>query len=57
MLYAVYVKDRLTRREVCVGDMLTRSEASEIRRILTKFDACEVCIVGFEFEKGKVKYE
>lgn len=57
MLFAVYVKDRLTRKEVCVGDMLSRAEASEIRRILEKYNACEICLVGFDFKKGKVEYK
>lgn len=56
-MYAVYVKDRLTRDEVCVGDMLSRAEASELRRVLCKFNACEICIVEFDIQKGKVLYK
>lgn len=43
--FAVYVTDKLDKTTVCVGDMLTRSEAGEIKRCLEKFGACDVSIV------------
>lgn len=52
-MYAVYVKDRISDQEVCVGDMLSRVEASELRRVLSKYQACEVYILEFYYEKGR----
>jgi len=45
-LFTVYVTDHIERTTVCVGDMLTRMEAGELKRILEKFQACEVTIVA-----------
>lgn len=50
-MYAVYVKDHLTGLEVCVGDMLEKYEAGELRRVLEKYQACEVYIIEFEVRK------
>lgn len=52
-MFAVYVKDRINDQEVCVGDMLSRVEASELRRVLSKYQACEVYILEFYYEKGR----
>lgn len=52
-MFAVYVKDHITDQEVCVGDMLSRAEASELRRVLSKYQTCEVYLIEFSYEKGR----
>ena len=52
MLYTVYVRDRLTKAEVCVGDMLSHSEAMRLKRYLEEFDN-DIVIVAFEMKKGR----
>lgn len=52
-MFAVYVEDNITGEQVCVGDMLCRSEASELRRVLSKYGACKVSILEFHYEKGR----
>lgn len=47
--YAVYVIDRVDRSVCCVGDLLTRAEAGEIKRCLERFNACDVQIVTSTF--------
>lgn len=53
-LFAVYVTDRVDKTTACVGDMLTRAEAGEIKRCLEKYNACDVQIVTsvIHYRKG-----
>lgn len=46
--YDVFVKDRQTEEEVCVGSMLVRSEALELMRVLAKYNATDFEIVRKE---------
>ena len=56
MLYTVYVRDRLTKAEVCVGDMLTHSEALRLKRYLEEFDN-DIVVLAFEMKKGRFVYQ
>ena len=52
-LFTVYVTDRVERTTVCVGDMLTRTEAGELKRAIEKVGACDVTIVTTTFYRRK----
>lgn len=46
--YDVYVKDRLTDEEVCVGSMLIKHETIELMQILQKYNATDLEIIRKE---------
>ena len=56
MYYTVYVCDRLTKEQVCVGDMLIHSEAMRLKRYLEEFDN-DVIIAAFEMKNGRFIYK
>lgn len=41
-MFTVYVEDHVTHQKVVVGDMLSRAEASELVRTISRFSACTV---------------
>lgn len=47
--YTVWVKDRQTGAEVCVGDLLSQSEATRIKRALEATNACDVLVCTAQF--------
>lgn len=51
--YSVYVVDRITKAEVCIGNLLTRNEASTLLRTFEKYDV-DAYIVEYYYKKGKV---
>lgn len=57
MIYTVYLKDRITGQEVCVADLCTRTEVSELRRVLEKFNACDFTVYECDFVYKKGKHE
>lgn len=56
-LFTVYVTDRISKTTACVGDLLTRTEAGECKRVLEKFNACDVTIVAAKFCRTKQETE
>lgn len=46
--FDVYVRDRITAEEVCVGSLLAKSEALELMRILEKYNATDLYIYKME---------
>lgn len=56
-MYTVFVEDHVTHEKVVIGDLLTRSEASELTRILDKYCACTIYTVECEFYYKKGKHE
>lgn len=51
--FSVYVVDRLTKAEVCIGNLLTRNEASNLVRVFEKYDV-DAYLVEYYYKKGKV---
>ncbi len=56
-LFAVYATDRVEKTTVCIGDMLTRTEAGEIKRTLEKYSACDITIVSTKFYRNRREME
>lgn len=52
MYYDVYVVDRITHAEVCVGALLSRSEAARCKKFFDEFD-CEAYIISYYYKNGK----
>ena len=57
MYYQVYVEDHITHEKVVVLDLATRTEALDIARFLSQYNACSVYIVESEFFFKKGKHE
>lgn len=53
--YDVYVVDRCTKNEVCVGALLSRTEASKCMKFFEEFD-CDAYIISYYYKNGK-RYE
>lgn len=52
--FTVFVQDRITKQSVCILDMATRSEASDIVRFLDHLNACDVFFVENNFYRKEV---
>lgn len=50
--YDVYVVDRVTKCEVCVGALMSRAEASECKRLFEKYD-CDAYIISYSYKNGR----
>ena len=57
MMWTVVLKDRITKEEVVVADHCNRQEVGELRRVLQKYDACDLMIVECDFIYKKGKHE
>lgn len=55
MIYTVILRDRITKQEVVVADLCNRSEVCELKRVLEKYNACDMLIVECDwiYKKGK----
>lgn len=53
--YDVYVVDRCTKNEVCIGALLNRSEASKCMKFFEEYD-CDAYIISYYYKNGK-RYE
>lgn len=51
--FAVYVVDRCTRVEVCVGSLLSRAEAARCKRFFEEFNCCDAYIVKYFYKNGR----
>lgn len=49
MMWTVILKDRISDEEVVVADLCNRAEVSELRRVLSKYNACDIVIVECNF--------
>lgn len=55
--FTVYVEDNQTHETVQILDLATRSEASELSRVIGKYCGCKVYIIESEFYYRKGKHE
>lgn len=50
--FDVYVVDRCTHAEVCVGSLMSRAEAARCKRLFEEYD-CDAYIVKYFYKHGK----
>lgn len=50
--YDVYVVDRVTQNEVCVGALMSRAEASECERLFDRYD-CDAYVISYIYKNGR----
>lgn len=53
--FDVYVVDRVTKSEVCVGALMSRAEAAKCMKLFEEYD-CDAYIVSYYYKNGK-RYE
>lgn len=50
--YDVFVVDRVTKAEVCIGTLMTRAEASTCKRLFEQYD-CDAYIIAYIYKNGR----